>query len=58
MTVSEFFHAGGYGFYLWGSFGMTLLLMAGEVIAVKNQRRTILKRLRRMMRLNAAEVDE
>lgn len=54
MNISEFFHAGGYGFYIWGSFGMTFLLMGGEIMLVKNQRRTILKRLSRMIRLNAA----
>ena len=58
MNISEFFYAGGYGWYLWGSFGMTILLMASEVVVVKNQRRTIIKRLSRMVRLNAAEVEE
>ncbi len=57
-AISEFFHAGGYGFYIWGSYGMAILLMAGELIAVKQQYRTILKRLSRMARINAAEEDE
>ncbi|VAX06995.1 hypothetical protein MNBD_GAMMA26-2009 [hydrothermal vent metagenome] len=55
--IAEFFHAGGYGFYIWSSFGMTVLLMGGEVIAVKNQHRTILQRLSRMVRINTAETD-
>ena len=27
---SEFFHMGGYGLYVWGSYGVTLLVMLAE----------------------------
>ena len=57
-SITEFFHAGGYGFYIWGSFGMAILLMGGEIFTTKAQHRTILRRLSRMVRMNAAEVDE
>ena len=57
-AISDFFHAGGYGFYIWGSYGAAVLLMVGELIAAKQQHRTILKRLSRMARINAAEEDE
>ncbi len=57
-TISDFFHAGGYGFYIWGSYGAAAFLMIGELVAVKQQYRTILKRLSRMARMNAAEEDE
>jgi heme exporter protein D len=30
-SVSEFLTMGGYGFYVWGSFGITFLAMAIEV---------------------------
>jgi heme exporter protein D len=30
-SVSEFLAMGGYGFYVWGSFGITFLAMAIEV---------------------------
>ena len=53
MSLSEFFHAGGYGFYIWSSFGATALLMFGEIALLRQQRRTILKRLSRMLRMNA-----
>jgi len=56
--MSDFFHAGGYGFYIWGSYGAAVILMAGELIVAKQQYRTILKRLSRMARMNAAEEDE
>ena len=29
-SISAFLHMGGYGLYVWGSFGMTLLLLALE----------------------------
>ena len=33
-SVSEFFAMGGYGLYVWVSFGVTALCMFGEVLAV------------------------
>jgi len=35
---SEFWAMGGYGLYVWGSFGVTALCMALEMIWVKNAR--------------------
>ncbi len=29
-SASDFFHMGGYGLYVWGSYAVTLLLMAAE----------------------------
>lgn len=39
MTLAEFFAMGGYGFYVWGSYGMTLVLVAIEVVAVRTRLR-------------------
>ena len=33
-SVAEFFAMGGYGLYVWSSFGVTALCMGGEVFAV------------------------
>ena len=35
---SEFWAMGGYGLYVWGSFGVTALCLALEMIWVKNAR--------------------
>jgi len=35
---SEFWAMGGYGLYVWGSFGVTALCVASEMIWVKNAR--------------------
>jgi heme exporter protein D len=51
-SVSEFFAMGGYAFYVWGSYGVTALFMLVEVILVIRNKRTILQRLTRMVRMN------
>ena len=35
---NDFWAMGGYGLYVWGSFGVTALFMALEVVWVKNAR--------------------
>jgi len=43
---SEFWAMGGYGLYVWGSFGVTALCVALEMIWVKNARAQALAQLR------------
>jgi heme exporter protein D len=38
---SEFAAMGGYGLYVWGSFGVTAVVMAGEMLAVAARRRAL-----------------
>lgn len=38
---------GGYALYVWGSFGATAVLLALEVLVLRQQRKTLLARLRR-----------
>jgi heme exporter protein D len=35
MSVAEFLAMGGYGFYVWGSYGLTAVLLAAETVAVR-----------------------
>jgi heme exporter protein D len=37
--MKEFFAMGGYAFYVWGSYGITALVLAAEVVAVIVRRR-------------------
>jgi len=37
MSLTEFFAMGGYGFYVWGSYAMTVVLVAIEIIAVRTR---------------------
>jgi heme exporter protein D len=32
--MSDFFAMGGYAWYVWGSYGVTAVLLAAEVVAV------------------------
>jgi heme exporter protein D len=49
--MAEFFHMGGYGLYVWGSFGVTALLMVAEPLLLRGRSRQIRKRIARMARL-------
>ena len=37
--MSEFLHMGGYAWYVWGSYGITFLVLLIEVILVKKRAR-------------------
>jgi heme exporter protein D len=41
MTWSEFFYRGGYGFYVWGSYGVALIAMCGEVFVLLRRRASL-----------------
>jgi len=34
-SLNEFLEMGGYGLYVWGSYGMALLCVVGEVVSLK-----------------------
>ena len=52
-SFADFIAMGGYGFYVWGSFAVTALIMAIEpIVAARNQRTTV-ARLRRQLRAEA-----
>ncbi len=44
-SVAEFFDMGGYAFYVWGSFGITALVMVIEVWQVRVRHRQIVRNL-------------
>ena len=39
----DFFAMGGYGFYVWGSYLVSLVCVVGEIALVLNHRRTSLR---------------
>ena len=49
-SLSDFLHMGGYGLYVWGSFGVTALIMIVEPIAVARNRKNTISRLKRQLR--------
>jgi heme exporter protein D len=46
-SPAEFFAMGGYGLYVWGSFGVCAVLMIVEPIMAGRRRKDILRSLRR-----------
>ena len=52
-SFADFLAMGGYGLYVWGSFGATVLIMAVEPIVVARNRKTTIARLKRQMRADA-----
>ncbi|HEY9201266.1 MAG TPA: heme exporter protein CcmD [Gammaproteobacteria bacterium] len=46
MTASEFFHMGGYAFFVWSSYGIATLLLGWMFISPIFKRRQIIKELR------------
>jgi heme exporter protein D len=42
---TEFWQMGGYGFYVWGSFGATALVVILEIWQLHAQRRALLRNL-------------
>jgi heme exporter protein D len=46
MSWTRFFEMGGYAFYVWGSFGVALVLMAAEVLLLRRRRKRVLLRRR------------
>jgi heme exporter protein D len=45
---SEFWAMGGYGFYVWGSYGALFLLILVEIILLLRGHKQTLTRIRRM----------
>lgn len=45
-SVDAFFAMGGYGLYVWGSYAVTLLVLAIEVVMLRTKRRNVLNQLR------------
>lgn len=52
--MKEFFNMGGYALYVWGSFGMTALLMIAEPILVRHKRKVTLQSVSRYVRSKSA----
>ncbi|NMF98735.1 heme exporter protein CcmD [Aromatoleum toluolicum] len=51
---SAFWDMGGFAPFVWGSYGVMLLLVIGELILVGRRRRDTVRRLLRLRRANVA----
>ena len=55
---ADFLAMGGYGFYVWTAYGISLLLVAGYFIALQGQRQSIRRRIRRLTLREARQTGE
>ncbi|WP_295450587.1 heme exporter protein CcmD [uncultured Thiodictyon sp.] len=53
--MMEFLAQGGFAGYVWSAYGMTLALLVIETVSLRRQRRAILARLSRLLRLRGTE---
>ncbi|NJO15828.1 MAG: heme exporter protein CcmD [Thioploca sp.] len=48
--MNEFFHMGGYAFYVWTSYGLALLVLLANFLIPLNYERALLRTLARKLR--------
>ena len=41
MDWGKFFEMGGYAVYVWGAYGVTALVIIGELLMLRNRKRTL-----------------
>lgn len=49
-SFADFLAMGGYGFYVWGSFGVTAAILIVEPIVAVRSRKSLVARLKRQAR--------
>ena len=50
VSWSEFFAMGGYAFFVWMSYGLTLLVIVFNIVMPLIQRKQVIKRVKRAIR--------
>ena len=48
MSLAEFISMGGYAPFVWSSFGIVLIVLVGNIVAAKSQRRRITAEIKRL----------
>ena len=58
-NFSEFISMGGYGFYVWGSYGVMLVLLAAELIMLRARKKRLTEQtaLRRKLETRNSELE-
>jgi len=51
LSASEFLAMGGRGFFVWGAYGLTALLIAAEIILQVRRHKQRLRHLRRLQQI-------
>jgi len=57
MNWSKFFSMGGYALYVWGSYGVTFVLLGGEVLMLLKRKRDLARRESPQFRTRNSQLD-
>lgn len=47
-SLADFLAMGGYGFYVWLAYGITLVLVVGYLVSLRRQRLNTVRHIRRL----------
>jgi len=53
MNWSEFFNMGGYAFFVWTSYALTLIVVVGNIVSPILQRKKTIARIKRAIKREA-----
>jgi len=56
MNWSEFFHMGGYAFFVWTSYGLTLIVIVANIVSPIMQRKKVISRIKRAIKREEIEL--
>jgi len=56
MNWSEFFHMGGYAFFVWGSYSVALAVVLVNIVMPIIQRKKVIKRIKRTIKRESIEL--
>lgn len=57
MNWSEFLAMGGYGLYVWGSYGVTAVVLILNVLAARRREKNVRRQLRETAELNRKDTE-
>jgi len=55
MSASEFFAMGGYGLYVWGSYGIALVVLVANIWLARRRHQQVERELRNLAQLRGSE---
>ena len=58
MNWSEFFHMGGYAFYVWTSYALTLIIVVANIVSPIMQRKKVISRIKRAIKRENIELEK
>lgn len=56
MNWSEFFDMGGYAFFVWTSYGLTLIVIVANIVSPIMQRKKVISRIKRAIKRESIEL--